>query len=396
MADFSEGLYMKYSDPVLSSYLDQVPSNVEFVRFATGCDFGGTKERWVLFGLGNDGIIYPILRAHWLSEENVSLSFMVDGYHSSIRNLDNRKFKPPKKAAIGLAGIIEQNGTKCRMTNSNKIVSTEELKNLGIEAKLYNDFFVNIAAVPILRKNQIVKLKHDVVSRSKHNSSLVIAMGPGTGTGAGLGEKNGEIFHPKPSEGGHALYGPPGILEDSLVTYIRQTFTNGRPVECEQISSNIGVSCIFKFFMEGDLPSEKREPRVSQVKKLRDDKEFIKLFKKIKDMKPQQAGRIFIEAFRAGFKELKPGIDIFVDGTALAAINLVQVEAAYGGTVYVLGGNTRRTLPVFEERFMKVFDNPFIHDDKLRATNVYLVPARNIGSLGAASLLLKPEIYDLN
>ena len=76
---------MKYSEPVLRSYLDKIPSDVEFVNFATGCDFGGTKERWILFGLGNDGFIYPVLRAHWLAEENVPLSFMVDAYHSSMQ-----------------------------------------------------------------------------------------------------------------------------------------------------------------------------------------------------------------------------------------------------------------------------------------------------------------------
>ena len=384
---------MKYSEPVISTYLDKIPSKVKLVKFASGGDFGGTKERWIFFGLGNDGNIYPILRAHWLTKENVPLKFMVDAYHSSIRNLSNRRFKPPKNAGIGLAGIIEKNGTICKITNSDKVVSTAVLKKLGLNARLYNDFFVNVAAVPNLRKNHTVKLSHSTAARGEYTSPIIIANGPGTGTGAGLADREGKIFHPRPSEGGHSMYGPTGILEDSLVTFIREKITKGRPVECEQIASNIGVYCIFKYFSEGELPPIKKEPRVALVRKLRKNKKFITLYNRTKRMKPQQAGRVYIEAYRDGFKELQPGIDIFVDGAALAAINLVQVEAAYGGDVYILGGNTRRTLPVFKKRFMKVFDNPYVHEDKLRATNVYLVPAKNIGSMGAASLILKPEIY---
>ena len=387
---------MKYGDPVLTSYLDKIPSKVTLIKFATGCDFGGTKERWVLFGLGDDGVIYPVLRAHWPAEENTPLSFMVEAYHSAIRHFEGGRYKPPKKAGFGLAGPIEQNGKICRLTNSDKIVSTEELKKSGMDARLYNDFYVNVAAVPVLTKRQTIKLEHSASAREKYSSPIIIAAGPGTGTGAGLANKEGKIFHPRPSEGGHSLYGPPGILEDFLVTFIRKNITGGRPVECEQVASNIGVSCIFKFFHNGELPPEKKEPRTARVRELMKNKEFKRLYKSIKNLKPQQAGRIIIEAYRDGFAELKPGIDIFVDAAALTAINLVQVEAAYGGTVYILGGNTRRTLPVFEERFMKMFDNPYVHDDKLRGTAVYLVPARNIGSMGAASLLLKPEIYRLD
>ncbi len=387
---------MKYSEPVLRSYLDKIPPKVRIKKLATGCDFGGTKERWVLFGLGSDGVIYPILRAHWPSGENVPISFMVKAYHSAIRNFEKGAFKPPKRAGFGLAGPIEQNGTICRLTNSDKVVSTAELKKLGLEAKLYNDFYVNVAAVPSLVKKQKIRLEHSLSAKGKYASDIIIANGPGTGMGAGLANREGKLFHPRPSEGGHSLYSPTGILEDALVTYIREKFTKGRPVECEQVASCIGVAYMFTFFAEGTLPPARKEPRVAEIRKLIQSKEFRSLYRKTKRMKPQQAGRVYIEAYRDGFSELKPGIDIFVDGTALAAINLVQVEAAYGGTVYILGGNTRRTLPVFMERFMKTFDNPAVHDDKLRGTEVFLVPAKNIGSMGAASLLLKPDIYRLD
>jgi hypothetical protein len=44
---------------------------------------------------------------------------------------------------------------------------------------------------------------------------------------------------------------------------------------------------------------------------------------------------------------------------------------------------------------MPIFDNPYVHADKLRATDVYLVKEKNIGTMGAASLILRPELYHL-
>ena len=98
----------------------------------------------------------------------------------------------------------------------------------------------------------------------------------------------------------------------------------------------------------------------------------------IEDQAPQKAGRMIIDAYNSGFEELEKGLKIFVEASALTAINQVQTMAAYGGQVYILGGNSRRTLPLFKKYFMPVFDNPYVHADKLRATSVHIVKKKNI------------------
>jgi glucokinase len=230
-----------------------------------------------------------------------------------------------------------------------------------------------------LPESYSIQLNHAIPASSEHFSNQVIAIGPGSGMGVGLGEYNDNRFCLRPSEGGHTFYGPLGKTEDRLVTYIRDNITKGKPVEVEQLASGIGVNYIFRFLAD-------QKPFINM-------KPFQKLMQSTEGQPPQKAGRMIISAYNNGYTELEAGLKIFIEASALTAINQVQTMAAYGGKVYILGGNARRTLPLFQKYFTPVFDNPYVHADKLRATNVYIVKKKNIGSMGAASLILRPELY---
>lgn len=367
---------MKHPDPTIQDFRDSLPSDINIVKTATGCDFGGTKERLVLYGLSKKKTIHPLIRLHWLTQDNVPIATMIDAYRQELLNF---QYQMPEQASFGLAGPIEDNGQVCHLTNSQKTVSVKELKDLGVTAYLYNDFFVNIAAIPVLPENYSEPLEHAVPAESGQSSNQVIAIGPGSGMGVGLGEYDDNRFSLRASEGGHTLYGPPGKIEDNLVTYIRENITKGKPVEVEQIASGIGVSYIFKYLLE--------------QKAFKDMKQIKKLMQCTAGQPPQKAGRMIIDAFNSGYDELESGLKIFIEAVALTAINQIQTMAAYGGKVFILGGNSRRTVPLFRKYFMPVFDNPYVHADKLRATTVYIVKKKNIGTMGAASLVLRPELY---
>jgi glucokinase len=367
---------MKYPEPTIRDFRDDVPKGTRFVNYATGCDFGGTKERLVLYGLSNKKTVHPLIRAHWLTHDNVPMSAMIDAYKQTLLAY---KHDMPEEASFGLAGPLEADGQVCHLTNSEKTVSVGELKKLGVKAYLYNDFFVNVAAIPALPESYSDRLKHTTAADNGYTSNQVIAIGPGSGMGVGLGEYKDKRFHVRASEGGHTFYGPLGRTEDRLVAYIRENITDGKPVEVEQIASGIGVSYIFRF--------------LADQKPFRGMKAFERLMESTEGLPPQRVGRAIITAYNKGFDELEIGLKIFVEACALTAINQVQTMAAYGGNVFILGGNARRTLPLFEEYFMPVFDNPYVHADRLRATNVHLVKEKNIGTMGAASLILRPELY---
>jgi len=369
---------MKQPEPTIQDFRSKIPKDIKLVNYATGGDFGGTKERLVLYGLSKKKTIHPLIRVHWFTQDNVPMAAMIDAYKQV---LGAHHYDMPEQTCFGLAGPIEANGQLCHLTNSHKTVSVEELKELGIKAYLYNDFFVNIAAIPVLPEDYYEPLEHTIPSNSEEVSPQIIAIGPGSGMGVGMGEYKNNRYCLRASEGGHTLYSPLGKTEDGLVAYIRKKITRGRPVEVEQIASGIGIGYIFKYLMK--------------QKKWRDMKSLHKILQSMSDQPPQNAGRIIIDAYKSGYTELEAGLKIFVEASALTAINQVQTMAAYGGKVFILGGNARRTLPLFRKYFMRVFDNPYVHAGKLRATTVYIVKKQNIGTMGAASLVLRPELYCL-
>lgn len=367
---------MKHPEPTIQDFRDNLPGDTQMVNYATGCDFGGTKERIVLYGLSEQNTLHPLIRVHWLTQDNVPIASMVDAYKQVLRSY---QFAIPDQASFGLAGPIEDNGQVCHLTNSQKTVCVKELKELGLDAQLHNDFFVNIAAIPVLPENYSDLLEHTLPTTHEQSSNQVIAIGPGSGMGVGLGEYRNDKFCLRASEGGHTLYSPLGKTEDNIVTFIRKNITQGKPVEVEQMASGIGISYIFRY--------------LANQKPFKDLKPFKKLIQSTEGVIPQKAGRMIIDAYNSGFKELESGLKLFVEASALTAINQVQTMAAYGGKVYILGGNARRTLALFKQYFMPIFDNPFVHADRFRATSVYIVKKKNIGTMGAASLILRPELY---
>ena len=48
---------MKYPDPTIQVFRDSISDNTRFINYATGCDFGGTKERFVLYGLSDQSAL---------------------------------------------------------------------------------------------------------------------------------------------------------------------------------------------------------------------------------------------------------------------------------------------------------------------------------------------------
>ena len=173
---------MKYPDATIQDFRDGVPVDTRFVNYATGCDFGGTKERFILYGLSDRKTIHPLIRVHWLTQDNVPMAAMIDAYRQALAAY---QYDVPHQACFGLAGPIEADGQICNLTNSEKTISVGQLKELGITAYLYNDFFVNVAAIPVLPESYSDRLEHAEPAKSKQSCDQVIAIGPGSGMGVG-------------------------------------------------------------------------------------------------------------------------------------------------------------------------------------------------------------------
>lgn len=357
-----------------------------FQKFVTAGDLGGTKERLVLYGQNEDGAIEKILRANWFAEEVESIKDMFAQYHSVLQ--DNN-LKQPENAALGCAGIIEDDGKYCCFTNIALEVSTEELAEMGLNVGLINDFYANALQIPWLKDEEKEEIPHKYEPENPrpNDSRTMVVLGPGTGLGVApiyWDEKKG--YHPQPSEGGHKAWTPRNDLEWSLYTYLKTEVANGRAPDIETVASGRGLANIVNFLCYGDLPKGKKDKTIHKIKDLRKDSGFQRFVKNLGEGEPQVAGRQIIRAYKnKRFSPLlKYAANIFVDAVAGASRDVVHDFCAYNG-VYISGGNARRLRKRFlSGRFMEIFDQSYEHTDKLRGTPVYLVTSRTLGTDGAA------------
>lgn len=357
-----------------------------FQKFVTAGDLGGTKERLLLYGQKEDGAIEKIVRANWFAEEVESVEDMFVQYHSILQ--DNN-LKQPENAALGCAGIIENEGKYCCFTNIDLEVSTEELAKMGLNVGLINDFYANALQIPWVKDAEKEEIPHKYKPENPrpNDSRTMVVLGPGTGLGVApiyWDEEKG--YHPQPSEGGHKAWTPRNDLEWSLYTYLKTEVANGRAPDIETVASGRGLANIVNFLCYGNLPKGKKNKTIQKIKDLRKDKGFQRFVKNLGEEEPQVAGRKIIRAYKdKRFSPLlKYAANIFVDAVAGAARDVVHDFCAYNG-VYISGGNARRLRKRFlSGRFMEIFDESYEHTDKLRGTPVYLVTSRTLGTDGAA------------
>ena len=357
-----------------------------FQRFVTAGDLGGTKERLVLYGQGEDGAIEKIVRVNWFAEEIESIKDMFAQYHAILQ--DN-KLKQPEEAVLGCAGIIENEGRYCNFTNIDLEVSTEELAEMGLHVELINDFFANAQQIPWLKEleREEIPHKYEPENPKPNDSRTMVVLGPGTGLGvASIYWDEEKGYHPQPSEGGHKAWSPRNDLEWSLYTYLKAEVTDGRDPDVETVASGKGLANIVNFLCYGRLPKGKKDKKLRKIKDLRKGSGFQKFVKNIDAEEPQVAGRQIIQAYKnKKFSDLlRYAVNIFVDAVAAGARDVVHDFCAYNG-VYISGGNARRLKKKFlSGRFMEVFDQSYEHTDKLRGTPVYIVTSRTLGTDGAA------------
>lgn len=357
-----------------------------FQKFVTAGDLGGTKERLVLYGQSEGGEIGKIIRANWFGEEVESIKDMFIEYHNILQ--DNG-LKPPEKAVLGCAGIIENEGRYCNFTNIDLEVSTDELAEMGVHAKLINDFFANAQQIPWLKEMDKEEIPHKYKPKDPRptDSKAMAVLGPGSGLGvASIFWSEGKGYYPQPSEGGHKAWSPRNDLEWALYKYLKSEFTEGRDPDVEMVASGRGLANIVKFMCYGKLPKGAKSKKIQKIKDSRKGKGFQKFVEKISESEPQVAGREIIQAYKGKKYSaiLDYSINIFIDAVASAARDVVHDFCAYNG-VYISGGNARRLRKNFlSGRFMEVFDQSYEHTDKLRGTPVYLVTSKTLGTDGAA------------
>ncbi|HTW66673.1 MAG TPA: glucokinase [Bryobacteraceae bacterium] len=199
-------------------------------------DIGGTNTRLAFFD-GPPDRLRPI-------EIEIFPSGHYSGPAEIVRKFLGIHKHPAAAAAFGLPGAVV-NG-RVETTNLPWVVDAREMAaELGLpQVQLINDLYANAHGITLLEESDFVVLNPGVPQASG-NRALISA---GTGLGeAGLYADAHGTYHPFPSEGGHADFGPRNELEMELLRYLAGRFEH---VSYERVLSGPGLHNLYEFLRD--------------------------------------------------------------------------------------------------------------------------------------------------
>jgi glucokinase len=199
-------------------------------------DIGGTNTRLAFFE-GTPNHLWPI-------QIEIFPSPQFAGPAEIIRKFLEMHKQVVEAACFGLPGAVV-NG-RVETTNLPWVVDSRHMSaELGIEhVLLINDLYANAQGIALLADSDFVVLNTGV-SQPAGNRALISA---GTGLGeAGLYADSQGVYHPFPSEGGHADFAPRNDLEMELLRYLLGRFEH---VSYERVLSGPGLHNIYDFLRD--------------------------------------------------------------------------------------------------------------------------------------------------
>jgi len=210
-------------------------------------DVGGTKTRLGLYT--NDGT--ELVRKD--TERYESAKF--ESLEKIIEKFLEGKNVEILAACFGIPGPVIDGTVK--VTNLPWTLSEKEIsEKLKIpKVRLVNDLVATAAAVPYLKKDDLLTLRE---GRPLEKNGVAAVVAPGTGMGqAILNMVNGEP-EVLASEGGHANFAPINELEIELLKYMKQKFEH---VSVEHLICGSGIGNIYNFLRDTGYAEEPQELR---------------------------------------------------------------------------------------------------------------------------------------
>jgi glucokinase len=201
-------------------------------------DIGGTNTRLVLNKAGK------VVHAATLESKAYA-----DPADAIVEFLDGRT--PPRIACLGIAGPVVSG--RCVATNLPWVVDERAIeKRTGIErVRLVNDL-VAIAYGAVRAPERAIRPLWGRTKPARKDGNVAV-LAPGTGLGeAALVWSEGK-FHPLPTEGAHADFGPRNAIENDLRDFISARI-GGAHVSYERIASGPGIGTLYDFMLQKKIP----------------------------------------------------------------------------------------------------------------------------------------------
>lgn len=315
---------------------------------ALAADVGGTNARFAVADTSSDHVRLIFQRTYptrsFPDFEPALEAFLREARHAGVLGSE----LPP--AAIAIAGAVDRHIG--RLTNrTDWTFDVRALrKDLGIEARLVNDFLALAHAVPRTQSDDWIELQ----AGEPQPQGTIVLVGAGTGLGVASLVWEAGRYRPQPSEGGHVAFAPADESQLELCRYMMASHS-GR-ASAERVVSGAGLKRIHAFLRGRTTSTDPElEPADISARALEDRASLS-----------AQALSIFIRCYGS-----------FAGDMALAFL-------ARGG-VYICGGIAAKLAERFAEgEFMEAFNFKGRHRDIAASIPVRVVTNESLGLTGAA------------
>ena len=322
---------------------------------AVAADVGGTNARFAVAETAS-GEVRLVFQRTYPTHSFPDFEPALEAFLREARDAGALDREPPR-AAIAIAGAVDRHAG--RLTNrTDWTFDVRALRrDLGVEARLINDFFALAHAVPRARPADWVELQ----AGHPQAQGTIALVGAGTGLGVASLVWEGGRYRPQASEGGHVAFAPTDEGQLELCRYMMAS--HGGRASAERVVSGAGLKRIHAFLRGGAADGEpEREPHDISARALEDRASLS-----------ARALSIFIRCYGS-----------FAGDMALAFL-------ARGG-VYICGGIAAKLARrLAEGEFIEAFNFKGRHRDIAAAIPVRVVTNESLGLAGAALAAMEEE-----
>jgi len=324
--------------------------------FILAGDVGGTNTSLGIFGIKNN-LPTLLLSFHFRSKELKGLHYAINEVLFSIKKNYGIGINA---ACLAIAGILSPSKDRVKMTNINLNPSRNELLKRTKLKKIFfiNDFEAVGYGINFLAKKDIIAVKRS----KKVSKAPVLVIGAGTGLGKTtlIYSKNLKCYAPIASEAGHSDFAAQSKFEYELTEFIKK-YKKVKNVSYEEVLSGRGLVSIYLFLKKSGKFKETG---------------FTKEVDKSKN-KPE-----LISRYKNTDATCKKTFEVFKAAYANFAKNFALDSLAFGG-VYIAGGISIKNKEIFDNNFVKIFEDNTKMKSVLSRIPIYLISNQNVGLLGA-------------
>lgn len=330
----------------------------DYDSFILGADIGGTNTIFGIFGVKND---FPtlLISFHFETSKIKRIHYAINDVLLYIEKSFGIGIT---KACLGVAGVVSYKRDSARVTNARLPIDKKAISKKTKLKKILiiNDFEAIGYGINLFDKKDISIIK----KAQKIPKAPMIIVGAGTGLGKAtlVYDEHSKFYIPIPSEAGHSDFPSQSQLELELSRFIKKHSHIKENVSYEHVLSGQGLENIYLFLRKGKKFNETR---------------FTKDIDKSRN-KPE-----LMSKYRKTDKLCKEVFEIFKNAYAKFARNFALDALPWGG-VYIAGGIAPKNKDIFDNKFLKSFQQSHKMAKVLKRIPIYLISHHhNPGLLGA-------------